>query len=170
MLSPPTRPLATPLAFHPHPSLLSSLPSRRLDWGLEVSLGSKQGSFQDIPRRWAWVCPHLVFSRRLTSCTICPFLWKQRDPCLGCKRPRGIPLVLPFLPTHRGPKVSATTCCPLGPAQLPATPSSRTFPREVRPTDNENLATSLKGRKGDATKQCRLLQHHLSLVPRNALV
>lgn len=71
--------------------------------------------------------PHLVLSRRLTSCTICPFLWKQRDPCLGCKRPRGIPLVLPFLLTHRGPEVSATTCCPLGPAQLPATPSSRTF-------------------------------------------
>ena len=36
-------------------------------------------------------------------------------------------LVLPFLLTHRGPEVSATTCCPLGPAQLPATPSSRTF-------------------------------------------
>lgn len=132
----------TPLAFHPHPLALSSLPSRRLDQRLDVSLERKQGSSQVIPRRQAWAYVLTLYlltgSQAVQHALLCG---SKETPCLGRKRPRGTPLFLPFLLTHVGPEINVSTCCPLGSAQLPATPSSRTFPREVLPADLENLVT-----------------------------
>lgn len=87
---------------------------------------------------------------------------------MGYEKPRGTPLFLPFLSTHGWPEAHAGTCCPLALTQLPATPPSRTFLREVLPADcKENQITQPKERKGDSTKYTQAVPRVLVLVPRS---
>lgn len=69
------------------------------------------------PRRWPLgLLIYLVPPHRFIGCIICPFLWKQRDPCLGYKRPRGLkpmpgPAALLDLPKkHLLPEPSLGKC------------------------------------------------------------